>query len=148
MSRREFELLKKNFGLDSQNSTSTARVGCGDGYMNLGIYGEWTWGAYMQDPYFWDYLFGSIIPQFDSFAPGVTAAQCEQKLQQCLAEASRLNNASQTACGFAVMVAYGEYGVIAGAATAVACGAATYMADLKTVDKCREQHARCLVMAL
>lgn len=105
--------------------------------LDLGVWGRWTTGSYMENPYFWDEVV--FRPQFNEFYRLKEKLQkCQAELQSCINLTNNLRDGAFGACG-----AVFSSNVVFGAACFVGVG---YLSN-KAMDDCWARYASCLALA-
>jgi hypothetical protein len=105
--------------------------------LDLGIWGRWATGSYMENPYFWDEVV--FRPQFNEFYRLKEKLQkCQAELQSCINLTNNLRDGAFGACG-----AVFSSNVVFGTACFVGVG---YLSD-KALDDCWGRYASCLALA-
>ncbi len=97
----------------------------------------------MQDPYFWDYLYGTTVPFFTPLPPPKPMSQCDTERDQCLTRAREGNDDMQHFCNISGVVALSVSGAGAALFTYGACALGRSWANAKTLAACNDEHTRC-----
>ncbi len=162
LSRHDFELLRKAHQKNSNDNTSS-RLDCdGNYWLDLGMFGVWQFGDYLQNQYFWEMLFADALLAFsrDLEQLNLERLRCEDAFKSCKASETRWDTelagtcqviAGAVAVPVGATLAGGPVTVGAGlAATALvvgawgACTTGRAMITTSMGSQCMLEYGRCL----
>lgn len=116
---------------------SPLMASCGGDFgssVDLGEFGIWIIGDYMDNPYFWSsVVFSSISQGYDR------SIYCKDALDRCLASADRWALIAAATCGTFAGLAAKNIVAIA------ACVAGAYLWRDNAVNRCWEEYTRCML---
>lgn len=132
-----FELLTKQYRIEptSPNKPPAASSGvrCKSAVtVNLGVYGSWVVGSYMEDPWFWHALQSNYLKR-----PPSSIDDCKRKLHACLQQAKDATELLYGWCG----VAAGVGGIAVGSA----CLVGAFWAKGRAEDDCWRRYTTCTI---
>lgn len=117
-------------------ATASPNAACSDGstaIVDLGEWGAWEVGQYMENSYFWEQVvFGDAFKKNEERWRRIQ--ECRAKFDSCLSTTRILKDSATAACGGVANVSV---------AIAVACGAAVSYLSGKAEDQCWIDYAGC-----